>query len=696
VFGELSPTDTEREGAGAYGIHPVLLDGALHAVGLDLDPGQGPRLPFAFSGVSLRRAGASNLRLRLVASGEAGASLALADESGAAVLSLASVAAREVSAAQLAAARDPHRDSLFSLRWRPAPEPPAQGPTPPQLLDCTEDAEPAQALRITAEALARIQDHLADEESVPRLVVLTREAVAAREGDEVTGLAASPLVGLVASAYTENPGRVALVDTDGTEASAEALAEALRSEEPRLAIRQGEVLAPRLARAGAPASPDTEPAPAVDPDRTVLVTGATGTLGSLLARHLVSAHGARRLLLVSRSGEGAEGARELRADLEGQGATVEIAARDVSDRAQLHALLEGIDPDHPLGAVVHAAGVLDDGTIASLDPGRLERVLAPKAQAALHLHQLTEEMDLSAFVLFSSAAATIGSPGQGNYAAANSFLDSLAAYRRSRGLPATSIAWGLWAEESTITKDLGEADRRRMARAGVKPISSDQGLGLLDAVLAGGGSFALAAPLDLPTLRAAARTGMLPPILGELVRAPARRPSAQDGALVRRLAGTPEAEREALVLELTLAEIAAVLGHPSGEEIDPDGAFQDLGFDSLSAVELRNRVNALSGLRLPATLVFDYPTPAGMARYLLGQIEPNGAGGAPVEPELKRLEEGLASAGMDDERRRQVSARLQALLVELAVEDGPAGDADVEQATADTIFELLDRELGEG
>ncbi|HEX8689430.1 MAG TPA: SDR family NAD(P)-dependent oxidoreductase, partial [Solirubrobacterales bacterium] len=183
---------------------------------------------------------------------------------------------------------------------------------------------------------------------------------------------------------------------------------------------------------------------ALDPERTVLITGATGGLGALLARHLVNEHGARHLLLVSRSGPEAAGATELRAGLEELGASARIEACDVSDREQLKALIDSIEDEHPLGAVIHAAGALADATIESLTDEQVERVFAPKADAAWHLHELTRDADLSAFVAFSSAAGIVGGAGQGNYAAANLFLDALAHKRRAEGLPAPSIAWGLW------------------------------------------------------------------------------------------------------------------------------------------------------------------------------------------------------------------------------------------------------------
>ena len=347
----------------------------------------------------------------------------------------------------------------------------------------------------------------------------------------------------------------------------------------------------------------------IDPCGTVLVTGGTGGLGGLVARHLVVEYGVESLLLASRSGLGAPGALELQGELEGLGARVSVVECDVGDREELAGLLETVPAEYPLRGVVHAAGVLDDGVIESLSLERVERVLAAKADAAWYLHELTEHLDLSMFVLFSSIAATMGSPGQGSYAAANAFLDALAAYRQQRGLAGTSMAWGLWQHASGMTGGLSESDLSRMARSGVGALSTEHGLELFDVGSASGRALVLAAPLDLRVLRAHARTGVVAPLLRGLVRAPPHRASDNaDGSLARRLAGAPGSERITIVLDLIRAETATVLGHASTDTIDPQRAFKDLGFDSLAAVELRNRLGTTTGLRLPATLIFDYPT----------------------------------------------------------------------------------------
>ena len=294
------------------------------------------------------------------------------------------------------------------------------------------------------------------------------------DGGEAAGLAAASLGGLVRSAQSEHPGRLALIDTDANPASKAVLAAALAIEaEPQLALRDGFASVPRLAPAKA--APGAE-AISLDPDGTVLITGGLGGLGALAARHLAERHGARHLLLVSRRGPETPGAAELIAELAGLGCAAEAVACDASDRGELAGLLAGVPADRPLTAVVHCAGALDDGVVEALTPLRLHKVLAPKADAAWHLHELTRGQELSAFVLYSSIAATLGSPGQGNYAAASSFLDALAQHRRAEGLAATSIAWGAWAQDSDLVAD---AVRDRLSRLGLETIEARAGRGAI-------------------------------------------------------------------------------------------------------------------------------------------------------------------------------------------------------------------------
>ncbi|GAB2886860.1 hypothetical protein GCM10022245_22700 [Streptomyces mayteni] len=379
----------------------------------------------------------------------------------------------------------------------------------------------------------------------------------------------------------------------------------------------------------------TVPRP-LDPEGTVLITGGSGTLAGEVATHLVARHGVRHLLLASRRGDQAPRARRLRDELTARGARVTIAACDTADRAQLAALLGQVPATHPLTAVVHTAGVLDDGVIETLTPDRIDTVLAPKAGGAAHLDELTRGSDLSAFVLFSSVAGVLGGPGQGNYAAANATLDALAARRALAGLPATALAWGPWAQPSGMTDSLDAADVARVRRVGVAPLPTDRALALLDEALDRADAHLVPARLDGEALRDAAAGDTLPDMLVGLARrapaAPAARtlPGASD--LGARLAAAPEPERHTILLEVVRAETAVVLGHPGPEAIEPERSFQALGFDSLTSIELRNRLSGALRLRLPATLAFRHPTPEALARSLAGAVA-DIATAAPVGPD---------------------------------------------------------------
>ena len=733
IYAEVALPATETDPASAFGLHPALFDAALHASLLS-EQGASLRLPFAWGGVRLHAHGAAELRVRIAPTAEDEIALSATDPAGEPVLEVGSLKSRPLDPAQLAAAR-PHADSLFALRWSPAPTAePAAGPlavlgapleslgaaTPYESLDAlaeaveagepapeavlvpapqSKEALPAAAHRASAETLALLQRWLSLEPLADsRLILITSEALAARQG-ESPDLAQAPLVGLMRSAHSEHPGRFSLIDSDASEASTAALAQAIAlSGEPQVALREGEALCARLARVRA-AEPDREQAP-LDPERTVLITGATGGLGALVARHLAEAHGARHLLLLSRSGEEAQGAGELKAELQQAGAEAQILACDVADREALAEAIAQIPAEHPLGAIVHAAGVLDDGVLDSLDRERLDTVFAPKADAAHHLHELSRDAELSQFVLFSSAAGTFGNPGQANYAAANAFCDALAARRQAQGLPATSLAWGLWEQASSMTGELADKDRARLARQGVAPLSAERGLELFDAARAQPTPLLFPLPLKLGALRAQAREGALPTLLAELVRVPTSR--TPSGSLAKRLAAVPESERQALVLELVKGHVAAVLGHPSGDAIDPQRAFKEIGFDSLGAVELRNRLSQASGLRLPSTLVFDHPTPAAVAELLLELVDV-ADGGADVEEEFAKVNAALAALAGGRDRAR-VKDRLQALerrlkdLIESA-EDGDGRDgqlgSSLDSVSDDEIFELIDEKFGD-
>ncbi|MFI9201286.1 type I polyketide synthase [Streptomyces sp. NPDC053048] len=462
----------------------------------------------------------------------------------------------------------------------------------------------------------------------------------------------------------------------------------------------------------------TVPAP-LDTRGTVLVTGGTGALGGTVARHLVTRHGMRHLLLAGRRGPAAEGAAALRDELLALGAeTVTVAACDTADRDAVAGLLAGVPAAHPLTAVVHAAGVLDDGLVASLTPERLEAVLRPKTDAALHLHELTRDADLSAFVLFSSVAATLGSAGQGNYAAANAFLDALAQRRHAAGLPATSMAWGPWADGG-MAAGLDEAGQDRMARSGLVPFHAAEGLELFDAARSGEHAVAVPVRFAAPAGRGPDAADV-PAILRALVRTPARRTAEAAGpvgaaggadALRRRLEGLPEAERSSVLLDLVRTQVAAVLGIGGPQDVERNREFKALGFDSLTSVELRNRLNAATGLRLPATLVFDCPTPVALAERIRADLAPQQADPAlaalSVFGELDRLDAALAAVGSDDELvRSRIRTRLQSALARISEtpaatgaagtderQEDDASDERLQTATIDDIFALIDQEL---
>ena len=417
-----------------------------------------------------------------------------------------------------------------------------------------------------------------------------------------------------------------------------------------------------------------------DPDGTVLFTGGTGGLGAVAARHLAGTLGARHLLLVSRRGPQADGADELAAELAELGADARIVACDVADRTQLARLLESIAAEHPLTAVIHTAGVLDDGVIESLTADQVDRVLLPKVDAALALHELTSGLDLAEFILFSSDSGTIGAPGQGNYVAANVFLDALAQRRRAEGLPAQSLAWGLWGNESGMAGTLDEAGRARLARLGIGTLSNE--LELFD--VARGAEEAVVVPtrLDMGALRARAQGGTLPALMRGVVRDQPRRErdAGGSGSLEQRLAGLSEEDRRAAALDLVRAQAAIVVGHGAADAIDPQRTFKDLGFDSLGAVELRNRLAQASGIRLPSTLVFDYPTAVEVAGYLLERVSPKaGATGDESADGVRRM---LASIPIE----RLRDAGLLDQLVRLAGNgDGASAQSDDSSAAIDEM-----------
>ncbi|WP_406473763.1 SDR family NAD(P)-dependent oxidoreductase [Streptomyces platensis] len=750
VFAEVALPEEPGADAAKFALHPALLDAALQTVGLLGDAVSG--LPFAWTGVRLHAVGATALRVRLSPAGDGGVQVLVADETGAPVATIDSLVTRPVPAEQLGSTT--RRGALYELAWTALEEeavepvsgswtvvgPDAEkvaeplrragvdvstcpGPAQTAGQDAAPDfvvlpvavpasgggtevvpvsgagteATPAAARAAVQSVLGTVQAWLADERLADtRLIVLTRGAVA--PDGAPADLTTTPVWGLLRSAQSEHPDRIVLADLDDEDASMARLPALIAAGEPQAAIRRGALSVPRLA-ALEPSGQDN--APVWNTDGTVLITGGTGVLGAEVARHLVTGHGVRNLVLISRSGPAAEGAGELRAQLAAAGARVEILACDAADRDALAAVLAGIPADAPLTGVVHTAGVTDDGVITSLTPDRVDRVLRPKVDAAWNLHELTQDLDLSAFVLFSSVAGILGAPGQGNYAAANTFLDALAAHRRAAGLPAVSLPWGLWARSSGMTGKLGEADLRRIGSGGLVPLSSEAGVALLDAATVAGPAVVL--PMDLDPRKLAA-SGDIPAVLRGVVRTPARRaaaaaPAVAEVSLGDRLGAVPAAERSGMVLDLVRTHVAAVLGHAETGKMKADQQFTELGFDSLTAVELRNRLHTATGLRLPATLIFDYPTSAALADHILGEVvanEPDPV--ATVLATIEKLEAGLSMLRTESGDRRDITKRLERALSQYrdgdTAEYGDDTDSDIRDASTDELLDVFDREFG--
>ncbi len=767
IFAEIDLPETQEAEAARYGLHPALLDASLHTVAFNPTGTDGSTLPFSWNGVTLHTGGASALRVRLASAGGDTVSLHATDTSGALVVTVDSLVLRPVAPEQVNSAQ-PH-ESLYQVEWVPvdtsrAPEPNGVaagrwalvGPDQAEVggvlgsADGTVDTYPdlaalAQAIDAGAtapdvvlassvsgtrrtrdlagavreaghRALDLLKSWLADDRfGASRLAFLTRGAIAAGDDTDVADPAAAAVWGLVRSAQSENPDRFVLADLDSQEGSRRILPVALTADEPQIVVRDGTVLAGRLARVPArgdePGQDTATPGMTWDPQGTVLVTGAASGLGGLVARHLVSEHGVRNLVLASRRGLAADGAAELRTELVDLGAQATVAACDTADRDALAGLLASLPDEHPLTAVVHTAGVLDDGVVEALTPERFDRVLRPKVDAVLNLHELTAGLDLSAFVLFSSLSGTLGGPGQANYAAANAFLDAFAHRRRAEGLPAQSQAWGLWAERSGMTGKLDEADTRRIAREGVTPMGSEEALALFDAAC--GIDTATLVPARLNASAWRAQDGPIPALLRGIIRTtarrgPARTSTAGSGAdpadLRRRIGSMKPAARQQALLELVTEHAAMALGHDNTRAIVPDRGFLELGFDSLTAVGLRNQLGTVTGLRLPATLLFDYTTSRALAGYLAEELvaeEPDASVVLPVLSELEKLENSFAEVVADEAARTRLTSRLQQVLAKLTAgqqtqttNGGVAAADKFESATDDEIFDFLDEELG--
>jgi len=652
LFAEVAvPDGTPTAG---FLLHPALLDAALHALlpGAGGDAATGAVLPFSWSGVTVHGTGAAAARAHLSVRGAA-VSITLTDLDGAPLLTVEELTLR-------APGRVGARTGLHVPVLRPAdPRRVARraGPSP-----TVHRVAAGQAGELPGSARAAVHATLTALRAADGpLAVVVRD-----------DLAHAAVRGLVRSAQSEEPERFVLVATDGSAASEQALPAALELGESEVVLRAGEVLVPRLAPAGA----GTDSGEVDWGGGPVLLTGASGTLGTLLARHLVTGHDVRELVLLSRRGAAAPGTAGLVAELAGLGATATPVACDAADRDALAAVVAAHRPT----AVVHVAGVTADATLAALTSGQVDAVLRPKVDAAWHLHEVAG--DVAAFVVFSSVAGLLGTAGQANYAAGNAFLDGLMEHRRAAGLPAVSLAWGLWEAGSDLSGGLGEVDLRRLARSGLRPLPTGPALELFDAAVAHGAPVLALTELDRAALRGLG-DGSVPAALRDLVPAPA---SAAPPAPV----GDPAAGRAgpglADVPELVRAHVAAVLGHADPDAVPPGSSFAELGFDSLTAVELRNRLGRATGLRLAATAVFDHPSPAALAAHLRSLL-------VAEDPTLDRLEALLRAGDLDE----PALDRLRALLGGAAGPSGPTDPeptdpdpTDLDSADDDALFALID------
>ncbi|MFD7660119.1 type I polyketide synthase, partial [Actinosynnema sp. NPDC059797] len=683
VFADIVLDEAAGPGDPGFDLHPALLDAAVQAalVGL-FETADETLVPFAWSGVTVHTAAPSALRARIRRTGADAVAVVLSDRDGNPVASIESLVLRPASPTPSTGRGEA---ALFRLSWLPkevgahpgtddwavvgedphdlgarvAGEGPpldryadlaalraavaAGAPTPTAVITVLPPTGVADFGGVH-HALRLVQDWLADEAVADALLVVVTTGAVDPRGDEGVDLGHAPVWGLLRAAQSEHPDRIVLVDVAPGGEGAQQLAAAVATGEPQLALSAEGVRVPRLTRPpGDPGSHHAAGKPLPE-NGTVLLTGAFGRLGRLLARHLATEHGVTSVLLVSRSGPVTPEARALVAELTGLGLEVRAEACDVADRAALAALLGELPADRPLTAVVHAAGVLDDGVFTDLSPQRLDAVMGPKAVAARNLHELTLDLPLSAFVLYSSISGLIGAAGQANYAAANTYLDALAHHRARQGLPATSLAWGMWDQRGGMAAALGAGDLNRMARSGVAALSEAEGLSLFDAAVRRGEP--LLVPLRLDTASAAAG-GSVHPLLRELITPrrvhPAAVPSRSDGP---RPSGEDVTARPGRLLELVRAEAGRVLGYDGRDPIGVDRTFKESGLDSLTAVELRNRLNAITGLRLATTAVFDHPTPRALADHLLGRLTPSGEAPATTGPAVSGADDPVVVVGM--------------------------------------------------
>jgi acyl transferase domain-containing protein len=647
IFSDVALPDAVDDARG-FGLHPALFDIVLHAgfaqyaLAEELPQGKG-RLLFSWKDVRFHGSGATRLRVRSAPSGADGFSVAATDDSGRPVLSIDEIVFRTFDVeSRVRTSASSVADSLFVVDWVSVGLSGVGGVSVGGVVD--------GGVGVVG-VLERVREFVAGGGD-SRLVVFT-------VGD---GVVAAGVGGLVRSAQAEHPGRIVLVDTDdpgGTDWEAVA-----SSGFGCVRWRGGRVWVPRLVRGGGGGEPLVVPA-----GGTVVVSGGSGDVAAVVARHLVARYGVE-VVLLSRSGSGPVDVGR-------------VVACDVTDRDAVAAVLAGLES--PLVGVVHAAGVLEDATVEALSVSGVQRVWAPKVVGAEVLDELTRGLGLSFFVVFSSIAGVLGAAGQGNYAAANAGADAVAVRRRASGEAAVSLAWGPWT--TGMASRLGAADMARWERLGVVPMEVDAGLALFDAAVAGPDVVVVPARIESHRLRG----GEVPEVLSGLVPAVASRGG---GGLDARLAGLDEGARLAAVVELVCEQVGVLTER--GGAVDASGSFTELGLDSLGAVELRNHLSRVTGLRLPSTLVFDYPTPHDLAQLVSSRLQ---ASSGPtsldrMDSALKHVEALLAT--LSDDERRIAHRALSGLEAQTRKGLATAGQvsSELDSASDEELFSLVDEEFG--
>ncbi|PXX54880.1 acyl transferase domain-containing protein [Nocardia tenerifensis] len=723
----------ELRGSSYAAAHPALLDSAFHVAlehgAVDRNPEE-VWIPFSWRNIrALRPSEArSSLRAGICRTGDRQVSLTATDQNGVPVLSVGEVALRPIPTTMLSAAVAAPAEPFHSLRWIPVTRPIEPSAArrwavldPTGAFDCAgidldrwdgigslieamDHGAPAPHLVLVRlegtpersadaveaglrDGLRLVQRWLADDRlSDARLVLLTTGATGSSERVSLT---AAALWGLVGSAQSEHPGRFTLVDLDNP-ASTHLLPAIVELPEPRIRVRGGSVEVARLFAEPRRSTESFQP----DAETTILITGGTSGIGAAIARHLVD-RGARHLVLVSRRGERAAGAETLAAELRSGGAVVTMAACDVADKNAMSAIIDAIPAAHPLAGLIHSAGVLDDGLIATLTEKQLARVLRPKIAGTLILHELTEHLDLRFFVLMSSLAGVIGAAGQANYAAANSFLDAMARLRRSQGLAATSIAWGLWADASAMTEHLAGGGVARLAGRGLVPMRTPEALGMFDAAVGQPDASIIAASIDTRALLADRASGGSAPMFDTLLPDLGEERSDRVADPLENLADQPDSDWEAALTRFVRAEIAAVLRFGDGPSLPVDRSFQELGLDSLGALQLRNRINASVGLSMPVSVVFDHPTVTRLAQHVTAQLRQRDRANRQgvVAGALADIRRHVRALDVDD--RSSALAGLTDLVRELST--GPSSDeppSSIETASVSELFDMIDNDMG--